>query len=98
MRHQSLYDRIALLNRRVRIVLSPKRTRDRYGRLLAYVFDAETDEMFNARLIRSGYGYADSRFEHPYLDLFLDLETQAREDQRGLWAGVTLDQLPKWKK
>lgn len=59
--------------------------RDRYGRLLAYVF---VDTLFvNAKLLKDGY--AKTYFIPPnvrYRALFIKLETEARTAGRGLWA------------
>jgi len=59
--------------------------RDRYGRLLAYVY---VDTLFvNAELLRRGY--AQLMTVPPnlrYVDLFRRLQTEAREAGRGLWA------------
>lgn len=83
--------------RRVHIVLSPKRTRGKYGRLLAYVFLRRGGRMFNEMLLQEGYAYADLRFKHHYFDRFKSLEKLARKAGVGLWAKVTLDKMPPWK-
>ena len=84
-------------NREVQIVLWQTRTRDRYGRLLAYIFLERGGRNFNAMLIANGFGYADSRFDHPYKREFADLEKRSRKEQRGLWANVTSEQMPHWR-
>jgi len=86
-----------LENRDVQIVLWPTRTRDRYGRLLAYIFLERGGRDFDAMLIEDGYGYADSRFEHPYKREFAAFEKQSRKEHRGLWASVTPEQMPRWR-
>lgn len=61
--------------------------RDRYGRLLAYVWVGQT--MVNAELV--GQGYAQVMTVPPnvrYQQLFLRLQREAREASRGLWRGV----------
>jgi micrococcal nuclease len=58
--------------------------RDRYGRLLAYIYTAP-GECFNAEIIRQGYGYAYLRFPFQFRDEFKNIERQAREAGRGLW-------------
>lgn len=59
--------------------------RDKYGRLLRYVY---VDGLFvNGELVRLGYAY--SSWYPPdikYQMLLTDLERVAREDGRGLWA------------
>jgi len=71
--------------RRVRLELGAE-PRDRYGRLLAYVFRVEDGRMVNESLVRGGYArsltippndrYA-KRFEHAV--------EEARGSRRGLW-------------
>lgn len=58
---------------------------DRFGRLLAYVYAGDVE--INTRLVERGYACmlhiapnGDDR-----LDLFIGLETQARNDGRGMW-------------
>jgi micrococcal nuclease len=69
----------------LRIELLPHDTRDKYGRLLAYVHLPD-GTMLNRRLVEEGYGYADPRFEHRRQSEFRKAMTQAQEKKRGLWA------------
>jgi micrococcal nuclease len=60
--------------------------RDRYGRLLAYVYRARDGAFVNAELVREGYARPltvppNVRYERR----FGDLARQARRDGRGLW-------------
>ena len=61
---------------------------DRYDRLLRYVYLG--DEMANARLVVNGYANA---YTYPpnvrWSELFVQLQQEAREDSRGLWAPNT---------
>jgi micrococcal nuclease len=58
--------------------------RDRYGRLLAYVWVG--DVMVNAELVRRGYAQVMTVPPNVrYQGLFLKLERDAREAGRGLW-------------
>ncbi len=58
-------------------------SRDRSGRLLAYVW---VDNLFvNAALVHRGYAEAASSSDHQYLAYFRALEEGARRDGRGLW-------------
>jgi len=71
---------------RVRLVRDVE-ARDRYGRLLAYVYRARDGLFVNAELARLGYAQPlsiapDVRFA----DRFADLARQAREQDRGLWS------------
>jgi micrococcal nuclease len=67
--------------------------RDRYGRLLAYIYTAHTANAasgtiaacFNAVLIREGYAHAYTRFAFQFADEFRALEQEARRERRGLW-------------
>src|SRR5438552_16349994 len=62
--------------------------RDRYGRLLAYVWVG--DVMVNAELVRLGYAQVMTVPPNVrYQQLFLKLQREAREAGRGLW-GITL--------
>ena len=58
--------------------------RDRYGRLLAYIY-TEQGHCFNAQLIQEGYGHAYLRFPFQFTEEFRNLEQDARRQQRGLW-------------
>lgn len=73
--------------RRVRLVTDDTQaTRDRYGRLLAYVRTGGGPSV-NLRLVRGGfakvYVYGGVRFRHT--GSFLRAERAAREARRGLW-------------
>jgi len=82
----------------VRLVLHPQRSRDKYGRLLAYVYLAPQGPMFNERLLEEGYAYADTRFAHPFKADFVRLEQTARRAGVGLWGGVTPGLMPEWRR
>lgn len=82
----------------VHIVLSPKRTRDKYGRLLAYVLLERGGTMFNEMLIEEGRAYADTRFRHSYEKRFEDAEKRARQSGAGLWANVKPEDMPAWRR
>jgi micrococcal nuclease len=58
--------------------------RDRYGRLLAYIYTAG-GRCFNAELVSEGYGHAYTRFAFQFMDEFRALEQEARRERRGLW-------------
>jgi micrococcal nuclease len=71
--------------RRVRLTFDAER-RDRYGRLLAYVYRADDGAFVNARLVKDGYARTltippNVRFA----DSFAALAREAREQRRGLW-------------
>ena len=77
----------------VRLELVKARTRDKYKRLLAYVY-LPGGKGLNAELIAQGLGYADPRYDHPRLAEFKRLQHQARRDRRGLWKDVSPTDLP----
>jgi len=61
-----------------------RQKRDRYGRLLAYVY--LSDETFlNAEIIKQGYGFAYTRFPFKHMEEFRRYEREARENRKGLW-------------
>jgi micrococcal nuclease len=76
------FTKARLLNRPVYLAFDWD-LRDRYGRLLAYIY---TDgECFNAVLIREGYAHAYTRFPFQFIDEFRALEQEAKGKKRGLW-------------
>jgi len=59
--------------------------RDKYGRLLAYVY-LEDGTFLNAELLRQGYANISTYAPNvKYIEKFARLEREAREDSRGLW-------------
>lgn len=58
--------------------------RDRYGRLLAYIY-LQDGECFNAMLIREGYARAYTLFTFQFMNEFRVLEQEARLKRTGLW-------------
>jgi endonuclease YncB( thermonuclease family) len=68
--------------RRVQLEFGPE-CRDKYGRLLAYVW--VDGQLLNRSLVRRGYGYAMTRFPHPKMEDFVLAEREARERHYGLW-------------
>ena len=72
--------------RHVRLELDVQ-ARDRYGRLLAYVWVGGV--MVNAELLRRGYAAVMTVPPNVrYQALFLRLQREARESARGLWSGA----------
>ena len=81
------YNGRLVAGRRVRLVLDAEE-RDRYGRLLAYVYAG--DRFVNAELLRNGYAQPltvppNVRFE----DRFRRLAREARREGKGLWASCS---------
>lgn len=76
----------------VRLVKDVEET-DRFERLLRYIYLG--DEMVNARLVANGYAHA---YTYPpnvrHSELFVRLEREARENDRGLWSPETCSGKP----
>ena len=87
------FTRAAAAGKQVTLELEPRHTRDKYGRLLAYVF-LEDGRMLNRVLVEQGYGYADPRFQHRYFDEFARLQRHAMREHLGLWKDIRQDDLP----
>jgi micrococcal nuclease len=77
----------------VRIELLAHDTRDKYGRLLAYVYLPD-GRMLNRAIIAEGYGYADPRFDHRDALSFARAMRDARQRQQGLWKDIRQRDLP----
>lgn len=92
------FARRTLKGQHVRLLLSPLRSRDKYDRLLAYVFLEPGGRMFNELLLETGHAYADTRFDHHYMDTFVALEKHAQRERLGLWAEVTPEGMPPWRR
>lgn len=83
-------------DKQVVIRLEPTRTRDRYGRLLAYVYLSDRESL-NLALVRDGQAYAHRGFRHTMAAQFEQAENEARRKQRGLWKDVRPEQMPPWR-
>lgn len=92
----SKFTRSQTTGKQVRVELVPGRTRDRYGRLLAYIHLPD-GTMLNERLVAEGYAYADTQYSHRLRARFVRLEEKARQGKAGLWAGVTVPDMPPWR-
>ncbi|HOJ99457.1 MAG: thermonuclease family protein [Treponemataceae bacterium] len=62
--------------------------RDRYGRLLAYVYLPD-GRCVNKVLIEEGYAYAYTRYPFQFLEEFRQAQNIARSQKRGLWASAS---------
>ncbi len=86
-REASAAAKALLEGRDVRLVKDVEET-DTYDRLLRYVYIG--DEMANARLVANGYATA---YTYPpnirWSELFVQLQREAREGDRGLWSAET---------
>jgi micrococcal nuclease len=83
------FTRSAVEGKTVRLVFdqvnSARRHKDKYGRILAYVY-LEDGAMLNRELIRRGFAHAYTRFPFRYLVEFRELERAARIQAVGLWS------------
>lgn len=72
--------------RAIRLVSDSLSTdRDRYNRLLRYVYLTD-GTLVNEQLIRNGYGFYYPYFPFSKSAQFLDAERQAQSNRQGLWA------------
>lgn len=78
-------------NNRVRLEADPQNTnRDRYNRLLRYVYLPD-GKLINAQIIQDGYGFAYTYFPFSKLEEFRTYEAQARQAGKGLWSSCQID-------
>ncbi len=76
-------------NSSVRLESDPLSTnRDRYNRLLRYVFLPDST-LVNAEIIKQGYGFAYLSFPFTKSEEFRQYQTNAREQNKGLWSSCT---------
>lgn len=77
--------RLLPLGTEVRVEIDAE-PRDRYGRLLAYVYRAGDDLHVNLEMARAGYAAALTIPPNvAFADRFVDAAAQARRENRGLW-------------
>lgn len=82
------------LGRAVRVELEiGKDPRDKYGRLLAWVYLPD-GRLLNRLLVEEGLAYADPRYDHHLKRELRDLQKEARKARRGLWRAVRQSDLP----
>lgn len=80
-----------IAGQRVKLVADSKGSnRDRYGRLLRYVYNFE-DKPIDQLLVSEGYGFAVSGFAYSKKEQYLELMDQAEAADRGLWAKCEID-------
>lgn len=60
--------------------------RDKYGRLLAYVWAG--DKLLNEEIIRAGFGRAETQYSYSHImkERFRLAETEAKRARRGIWS------------
>jgi endonuclease YncB( thermonuclease family) len=83
--------------REVVVRLEAPQTRDGQGRVLAYLFLGDQENL-NLAMVRDGHAYADRRTGHSLRPQFELAENEARQRGRGLWREVTEEQMPEWRR
>jgi micrococcal nuclease len=68
---------------------------DRYGRSVARVYRQTDDLWVNAEMVRRGHAWAYRRYVRD--ERLYDLEREARDERRGLWALPEADREPPWR-
>jgi micrococcal nuclease len=85
-RAASEYTKSLLNDRRVRLEFDIEK-RDKYGRLLAYVYRADDGLFINEDIIKNGYAYPMTIPPNVrYADEFKKLFREAQKAKRGLWS------------
>jgi endonuclease YncB( thermonuclease family) len=84
-------------NQATTVRLDTTQTRDKYGRLLAYLHLADAENV-NLALVRDGHAYAHRMFPHALRRQFEQAEDEARGKGRGLWGTVREEQMPAWRR
>ncbi|MCA9329121.1 thermonuclease family protein [Candidatus Saccharibacteria bacterium] len=87
----SSYTRQLIGNNKVRLEADSTNTnRDRYQRLLRYVYLPD-GRLVNAEIIKNGYGFAYTYFPFTKLEDFKTYQTQAKDAQLGLWSNCDIE-------
>lgn len=84
------YTKNLISDRRVRLEADPtNQNRDRYGRLLRYVYLPD-NTLVAKELISNGYGFAYTSFPFTKKEAFIGYEQQAKAANKGLWGNCTV--------
>lgn len=84
------YTKSLIGNNKLRLQADPLDTnRDRYGRLLRYVYLPD-GTLVQQKLISGGYAFAYTQFPFEKKQQFIDMETQAKTAKLGLWGSCTV--------
>jgi endonuclease YncB( thermonuclease family) len=89
------FTRATAMGQTVALKLDRQRTRDKYGRLLAYVILPDGRNL-DLEIVSLGYGYADPRFRHPMERQFHRAQAESMKHLRGLWKGIRDEDLPDY--
>ena len=93
----STFAKQQILGKKIRLELLAHSTRDKYDRVLAYVYLPD-GRMFNREIIAQGLGYADPRFEHPHKADFAQAMRKAQNARLGLWKNPKSEDFPDYLK
>lgn len=89
----SQYTEDLLLNKKVVLIAdSTNDDKDKYGRLLRYVY-LEDGTFFNLKIIQDGYAYAYTKYPIIYKEEFLKAQKDASENNRGLWGNIDFEEM-----
>lgn len=80
----------------VTLKIDEPETRDRYGRLLAYIYLSDSENV-DVSLVRDGMAYADRRFKCSMRSQIEQAEAVARTKKIGLWKNATKADMPPWR-
>jgi len=81
---------------RVTLRLDEERSRDRYGRLLAFVY-LSNFELLNESIVRDGWAFAYRAYDHSLSGQLEQAETVARTGRRGMWKTMKFELMPDWR-
>ncbi|MCB9823234.1 thermonuclease family protein [Candidatus Nomurabacteria bacterium] len=85
------FTKAAIGSQKVRLEADPESdNRDRYSRLLRFVY-LPNGELVNYELVKEGYGFAITGFPHTKMETFVNAETEAKNNGRGLWGTCQID-------
>ena len=91
----SAYTKKSLTGKWVRIESDPEDQRDRYGRVLAYVF-LDNGRLFNLDLLRDGYART-TQYPCRFAREAAEAEGAARAERLGIWSAPLLAAAPAAK-
>ena len=86
-----------LVNGKIVTLEYDRQTKDRYKRILAYVF-IEGGEMVNALMVKSGLAYVLScRPNLRYRSYLMTVQRQAIQERLGIWKNLSMDEETKYR-
>lgn len=94
----SAYTKALIGNNSVRLEADPEDTnRDRYGRLLRYVYLPD-GTLLETKIISEGYGFAYTQFPFAKKESFIASEAAAKQAGKGLWTACQVEIEPSGRK